>query len=268
MITQRPSDASSRAALRNAERAVATASAGAVGSAAPTRPDRLAGLRRLGARWSALPRRQQCLVLGAIAVAALGATDALVLAPSDREQRALRTQLSTLQQQAARAQADATRQATVQQALKAEEAELRRRLDSAEQAIAAARTTIAGPSELRERIRDLSQDGAVRLVALHTLAPEPVQVGASAPPAAPPAATPAGPTGSPDGRARSTLYRYPIQVSVDGSYAALRDYLARLEGSDDGLHWHSVSLDNRNWPAVRLELRLFVLGDQPLWKGP
>jgi hypothetical protein len=47
-----------------------------------------------------------------------------------------------------------------------------------------------------------------------------------------------------------------------------RDYLARLEGSDDGLLWHSVSLDNRIWPAVRLVLRLFVLGVQPLWKGP
>lgn len=249
----------------------ATGRPGATGSTTPapgrSSPLGSAWLSRVRTWWQAQALRQQWLMLAALTVAGIGTTDALVLGPGDREQRALRAQLSTLQQQAARAQAEASRLADEQQVLRAQEAELRTRLAAADRAIASARTNIAGPAELRQRIRDLSQGGDVRLVALTTLPPEPVQVSPSAA-GATAAAAAAVPLGAEAPATKAALFRYPIQVSVDGPYAALRDYLVRLEESDAGLRWHSVALDNRDWPAVRLEVRLFVLGDQPVWKGP
>ena len=221
-----------------------------------------AAAQRLDAVWNALPRRQQLMVLAAIVVLGIGITDLAVLSPTDRQQSDLRQQLAGLQQQAARLQAAAAKVDQEQRALRDEEAELRGRLERADQAIAGAAAAIADPAAMRQRIRDLSQDASVRLLSLATLPAEPVQPGVAGGSADAARVPPAGASELP------VLYRIPIQVTVEGPYAALREYLQRLETSEAGLRWQSVSLDNRDWPAVRLEIRLFVLGDRPVWKGP
>jgi hypothetical protein len=64
------------------------------------------------------------------------------------------------------------------------------------------------------------------------------------------------------------LYRMPVTATVEGSYAALRDHLAKLEAGEAGLAWQSLSLDNANWPKVRMELKLMLISDRPQWRGP
>jgi type II secretory pathway component PulM len=202
--------------------------------------------------WRALPRRQQWLVLGAAAIAGLGLVDTLLIAPAGQRHRAAQTQIDAQSQKQAKAATDAARIASEQERLRAQEQGLRQRLDAAEAAIVQARAGLTTPHGLRERVRDLTQDSAVRLVSLNTLNPEPVQFDNAAAPAGTP----------------PSLYRFTLNVVVEGAYAALGDYLDRLEASEQGLEWHTAALDNRHWPDVRLELRLVLLSDRPYWKGP
>jgi type II secretory pathway component PulM len=211
------------------------------------RPAQVA-LERYRAWWAGLPPRQQWLVVGAVAVTGLGLVDAALIAPAEQRHKAQRQQIEAAEQQRTKAAHDAARVATEQARLHADEAALRARLTQADASIVQARAGLTSPEGLRQRVRDLTQDGSVRLVALTTLTPEPVNVdGAGSGPA---------------------LYRFPLTVTVEGPYGALRDYLARLETSEQGLRWQSLSLDNRRWPDVRLEVRIALLSDRPDWRGP
>jgi TolA-binding protein len=225
---------------------------------------RLPFLARAAGWWTSQPPRHQSMVLVALVALGVGAMDLGVLGKTDQQQAALKMQLQSLQQQAARAQAEAARVEQEQRGLRSEESALRSRLATAEAAIASAKSGLVDPAALRQRIRDLSQDSSVRLVALATLPSEPVQSAATSTAAPAAAASAPGTAGMPG----AVLYRMPIQVTVSGPYEALGDYLERLEASEAGLRWQSLSLDNRDWPSVKLELRLFVLGDRPVWKGP
>ena len=66
----------------------------------------------------------------------------------------------------------------------------------------------------------------------------------------------------------ATLYRMPVSAVVEGSYDALRAHLAALEQAPQGLHWHSVALDNAGWPQLRMELKLVLLSDRAQWRAP
>lgn len=209
-------------------------------------------IERTRAWWRALPRRQQWLVLGAAAVAGLGAVDTLIVAPAEQRHRELRQKIEAAEQQRERVQQAAAQAGAEQARLRDEDRALRERLVRADASIAQARAGLTSPEGLHERLRELTEDGRVRLVSLASASPEPVAVDGTA-------------TGQPGA---SGLYRFPVSVTVEGPYGGLRDYLARLESTDQGLHWHSVSLDNRRWPDVRLELRLALLSERPYWKGP
>jgi MSHA biogenesis protein MshJ len=213
-----------------------------------------AALERFRQGWHALPRRQQWLVLGAVGMVGLGLVDALLVAPAEQRHRTQRQQIEAHEQQRTRAERDAARTAAEQERLRAEDAALRERLTRAEDAIAQARAGLTSPEGLRQRVRDLTQDGSVRLLALTTLTPEPVVLDGVGP--------------APGAAPGAALYRFPLTVTVEGSYEALRSYLARLEATDQGLRWQTLSLDNRHWPQVRLEVRVALLADRPYWRGP
>jgi hypothetical protein len=204
--------------------------------------------------WAAQPRRQQWLVLGALAVVGAGAVDTLVLAPSEKTHKRLRAQTAELAGLSARRQAEAQLHDAEQMRLRTEEAALRKRMEAAQGAIDRARAGVSGPEALRQRIRDLSPQGELRVVALSTLPAEAVAAQAAAGVA--PAAT--GPTG---------LWRFPVTATVEGPYASLRTHLEKLENSPQGLQWQALSLDNATWPNVRMELKLSVLSDRAQWRG-
>lgn len=198
------------------------------------------------------PLRQQALVIGAAVVVGIGAIDALVWAPAEKAQRVLRTQIAALTEQGQQRRSQAQAQASEQQRMRAEEKALRERLTAADATIARARSGLTGAEALRQRIRDLSADGAMQLVSLTTLPAEPVSPGAK----------------TPAFEGATLLYRMPVTATVVGSYAALRDHLAKLEADEAGLAWQSLALDNAGWPQIRMELRLMLTSDRPQWRGP
>jgi hypothetical protein len=211
-------------------------------------------IARWNAWWAAQPRRQQWLVLGALAVVGVGAVDTLLLAPSEKTHKRLRGQIAELVSLNTQRRAEAQAQDAEQQRLRTEDTALRERLAAAQGAIDRARAGVSGPEALRQRIRDLSPQGELRVVSLSTLPAEAVVAQA----AAGAAASATAPTG---------LWRFPVTATVEGPYASLRTHLEGLENSPQGLQWQALSLDNANWPNVRLELKLSVLSDRAQWRG-
>ena len=209
--------------------------------------------------WNKLPTRQHKLLLVALLICCAGVGDLVLLTPQSRVQRRLQGQYNNLQTQLFDAQTAADARAAEDKRLHEEEANLRQRLTEAETQIAQASKALVNSESLRGRIRELTGRGeGVRLVELSTLPIEPVSLVAGG-------ATTRAERNPADGSA--TLYRLNVSVTVEGNYPALRAYLSTLEQSQLGLRWSSVSLDNKHWPAVRMELNLFMLSDKPVWRG-
>jgi hypothetical protein len=182
-------------------------------------------------------------------VLGVGVIDALLLAPAQLAERRLRARLSEQTATRTRLQAEALAARTEQARLRSEESALQRRLRLAEERIAEAKANLSGPAVLRQRIRALSQDAALRLVSLVSQPVEAIEVGGAA------------------AQGAAKLYRFPLTATLEGPYPALQEHLRQLETSQQGLAWQGIKLDNSNWPAVRMEIKLFMLSDQPQWRG-
>lgn len=87
--------------------------------------------------------------------------------------------------------------------------------------------------------------------------------------------TPAQPAGAPTkpatggeavaGVADRSIYQHSFEVSVEGSYAELHSYLARLEALPWQLFWGKVTLDAGDHPKLRLTLTLHTLSLNKAW---
>ena len=62
-----------------------------------------------------------------------------------------------------------------------------------------------------------------------------------------------------------SIYQHSFEVSVEGSYAELHGYLARLEALPWQLFWGKVTLDAADHPKLRLTLTLHTLSLNKAW---
>jgi MSHA biogenesis protein MshJ len=67
------------------------------------------------------------------------------------------------------------------------------------------------------------------------------------------------------GQGAPTLYRHGVELTVEGRYADLIDYLKTLEASPQRLLWGSLQLKVLQHPQVLLTLRLHTLSTDAHW---
>jgi MSHA biogenesis protein MshJ len=63
--------------------------------------------------------------------------------------------------------------------------------------------------------------------------------------------------------ASSTLYKHGIDVTVQGSYAALIPYLRAMERNANGIFWNQVKLDVVAYPDATLKITVYTLSARP-----
>ena len=61
------------------------------------------------------------------------------------------------------------------------------------------------------------------------------------------------------------LYKHGVELTLEGGYAELTDYLARLEQLSQKLLWSSVSLSAEKHPKLVLKLTVFTLSLDRAW---
>lgn len=216
---------------------------------------------RLRAAWAARSRREHLMLLAAAAALGWAVADGAAWRPVADERQRLVKRIAALQAEREALATQAEQYVRAQRALDLEEATWRDRLSRAEARAADLRAAVTPPAEMLARLRTLSGQGSrVTLVALSAQPGQPLDVGAAA------ASSPAGATLPPPGAMPArTLYRLPVEVTVEGPWTALQDYLVQVEAQAPGLRWQSLDIDAGRWPATRLTLRAVTLSEQGRW---
>ena len=102
----------------------------------------------------------------------------------------------------------------------------------------------------------LMRDRGLALVSLHKLPVQRYQTGGDAKSSDSKAVT---------GVAERSIYQHSFEVSIEGSYAELHGYLARLERLPWQLFWGKAVLDAGGYPRLKLTLTLHTLSLNKVW---
>lgn len=205
-------------------------------------------LQTLFARIDALTPRERVVLFITGLVLVWGLADSLLLGPGQRQREALSGQLAELSARAGSAQQ--TLQTLAGRPDKPAEARqrhatLQRELDIRLEATAALRGHLVDARDMPRVLEGLSvRQPGLRLVALKTLAPEPVAQPAEGP---------------------APYYRHGVELTLEGGYTALTSYLRGLEQAPLGVLWASADLDASDHPRLRLSLRLYTLSENRTW---
>jgi MSHA biogenesis protein MshJ len=210
-------------------------------------------------KFDALSLRERAMVTVALLAAVFFIPYSLFISPAQERQRVLAKEHAQHSDQLAALTAEAqvkpsgNAQDAVHQsraeALKRQLAEMDDRLRAVQQHLISAQQVTALLQEV------LARDGTLELVALRTLpvaplAPEPLMDGASA---------------AAQGAQRANVYKHGVEITVQGSYAALHDYLARLEQSRSRMFWARAQLDAVAHPHLVLKLTIYTLSLDRAW---
>jgi MSHA biogenesis protein MshJ len=228
---------------------------------------------KLAARIDRSTLRQRIGVFAACATLVLYLLFMLALDPLLREQARLRDRIA--QQQTAMAGVDTTITSLVEAFARDPDASSRQRLDAARtetrtlsDSLAAMQKGLVTPEQMAPLLQTiLRANGKLQLVSLTTLpvtavggtpAGTPAPAAATVTPAASAAVAPAAP-------AAGLLYRHGVQVTVQGTYLDMVDYMATLERLPTQLFWGEARLDVDAYPRAHVTLTLYTLSLDSKW---
>jgi MSHA biogenesis protein MshJ len=212
-------------------------------------------VRRLTARFDARQQRERVAMMVALAAVAFWAADKVWITPAFERARAAGLQLKTAQQELDTLRQDSarTQSATTEQRrqLQAEIEQWRGRLDGESEAMRRYEDTLVQPNQMVELLEHmLPRNGRVRLVDLHSLGRSEVNP------------APATAASAPGG---AQLYRHGVELTLEGSYADLFDYLQSLERMPRHVLWGGMRMKVEQYPKVVLTVRLYTLSLDRSW---
>ena len=222
----------------------------------------------MNAAWSAWVARFEALALRErrlIAVAAIGGTLllgwTLAIEPSltrlrlvERGQFEVAAQRSTLQEQLVSLQVPALQPETK---ARAELAALREELGRLNARFAVLEGTLVPPQRMTGLLEEMiGRRTNLRLVSLRTLPVKPMLEAQSGEMAK---------AGETRGGTTAALYKHGVEIKLEGGYAELAEYLARLEKSGQQLLWERVSLSAEQHPRLVLTLTVYTLSLDRAW---
>ena len=198
----------------------------------------------LSARWAAMSRRERMLVTAGCAAVSLLLIDHLWITPSWKEWTQARL---TRQQTVAMVQTLTADAGTLRERQTLEAQRLRAELTALQARVAAAETQgltgdLVTPAQMLPLLDSLlSRQHGLTVRSLQSL----------------------GKTALGDGS--PAIYRHGVELTVEGRYTDLLDYLKALETSPQRLLWGSLQLKVLQHPQIRLTLRLHTLSTQAHW---
>jgi MSHA biogenesis protein MshJ len=110
----------------------------------------------------------------------------------------------------------------------------------------------------------LTRNPRLQLVAMRTL-PVTLLVEKRDKAEKPDAAAPAPKSSEKPAASDSNVFKHGVQITVQGSYADLYDYLARLEKLSWRMFWSRASLSAGDYPRVTLTLTIYTLSLDKAW---
>jgi MSHA biogenesis protein MshJ len=220
-------------------------------------------------KFDALSERERIIVFAAAVLVVLFLMTTLFISPSVTRIKALNTQM---QQQQTELAALKMQVEALQTAAANPDALNRAHRDNLNRQIAEANTEIEGMQEnlvpaqkMNKLLQDmLSRNPRLQLVEMRTL-PAGTLV---TPLTAPAVEAPAGATGtspSTAATAEDNIFKHGVEITLEGSYVDLHDYLQRIEQLPWRMFWARAELDTENYPQLKLKLTIYTLSLDKAW---
>lgn len=228
-------------------------------------------MRRLwlkyAAKIDALSMRERAMVFAAALALTLYVVFALAVEPSQRRQRILQSQIEQQKAEVAtlqkRQQLQGSRKTDPDSANRARAEELKRQFDALDETLREMQRNLVPADRMNPLLREmLSRDAGLQLVALRTLPVVPLVV-RSVPARASGAAAKSPPTKPAAGAAN--VYKHGVEITLQGSYVNLHDYLARLEQSPWRMFWWRARLSVEEHPRLTLTITIYTLSLDKAW---
>jgi MSHA biogenesis protein MshJ len=214
----------------------------------------------------AMSPRERVILFMLLLAGIWAAVDALLLAPQERARRAEQDKVMQVRTKLLEAE-----QVLVLRANQPDpDLAARQRLEAARQTLNARMQTAArlqarmvAPKDMAGVLQGLlAEQPGLRLASLETLHPEPVGL------PVPTSESMPAPTASASKAAKSdqnALYKHGVTLTLVGNYAALTQYMEKLERLPVGFYWASANLDANAHPEISLTLTLYTLSLERTW---
>jgi MSHA biogenesis protein MshJ len=219
--------------------------------------------QKLAARFDALALRERVLIVAAAILGTILVFHAVALEPLVAQKKRITRQLADTSQ-SLKAVTDVLK---IQQGLSDPEAvrrsyrdALRKQLAGIDQDMQGLQRGVVPPERMAELLEEvLARSRGLHLVSLHTLPVQRFERPGAAPLAADKAGKPA-----PQESAR-TVYEHGFEITLQGSYADLHDYLARLEKLPWQMFWGRIQVNTEQFPRLRVTLIVQTLSLSKAW---
>jgi MSHA biogenesis protein MshJ len=222
--------------------------------------------RKLSAKFDALMARERALVLGAVIVGTALIFDALALQPLEARKKRVAQQLTEAHQNLGAADAGARARGAVDpDAVKRTYlAALRKQLTEINQSLQGVQRGLVPPERMARLLQEmLSRGRGLQLVNLRTLPAQRFETPGSSPAAPKPADRRAAKPGPIE--PERAIYQHGFELTLQGSYADLHNYLAQLEKLPWQMFWGRISVNTEQYPRLRVTLTVQTLSLNKAW---
>ena len=221
--------------------------------------------QKLAGRFDALVMRERALVLVAAVAGTAFVYDTLATRPLEAQMKRLSQQVAESRQNVKLAETTLRSQEAVvdPDAIKRSYRDaLRKQLAEIDQNMQGLQRGLVPPEKMAKLLEEmLSRGGGLQLVALRTL---PVQRFET--PGAAPAAKP-GEKGTKPAQKEPerAVYQHSVEITLQGSYPDLLEYLAQLEKLPWQMFWGRINVDAEQYPRLHVTLTVQTLSLNKAW---
>jgi len=217
--------------------------------------------RKLAARFDALQPRERVLVLVGLVVGVALLFDALALQPLEARRKQLERQVAEARNSIKIAETVLAGQVPIvdpEDVRRSYRNALRQQLAEIDQNMQGLQRGLVPPERMARLLEEmLSRSRGLQLLSLRTL---PVQRFET------PAAAPAGKAAKPVPKdPERTVYQHSFEITFQGSYFELHDYLTQLEKLPWQMFWGRISVRTEQYPRLRATLTVQTLSLNKAW---
>jgi MSHA biogenesis protein MshJ len=223
--------------------------------------------QKIANKIDALASRERVAVFGALIAVIFFAASALFLDPMHARKKTMETGIAqqSTEMQAIQMQIAAieTKRADPDAANRARRDVLKEQLAEVDQSLKDMNQKLVPAHHMKALLQDmLGRQSRLQLLALRTLPATPlVEKPAKAPEKGAAAGVPPPTTAVADGN----VFKHGVEITLQGSYADLYDYLARAEKSQWRMYWSRASLNAEDYPRLKLTITIYTLSLDKAW---
>ncbi len=220
--------------------------------------------RQLAARFDARPVRERVLLFLGVIVCTILLYQTLALDPIILRQKRVTGQLTETRQNIKTTDIQVRKLETIADpdaVRRSYRDALRKQLAEIDQNMQGLQKGLVPPERMAKLLEQmLDRNRGVQLVSLRTLPAQRFEN-----PAAPAARPPEKGAKPAIKEPERNIYQHSFEITLQGSYADLHDYLARLERLPSQMFWGRIRLDTEHYPKLKVTLTVHTLSLNKAW---